>query len=271
MDTITVRKMQFDFSDMQPIFIKGLPEVSHYNNGSSFTLPYLEGFIIRAMRRALPFIRDEALRHEVEQFCRQEAQHSHQHHAFNRALKACGYPELAGMEADVKAHYQKLDDHSLKFCLAYASGFESLATHSALAVLNSGMMENCVGAGGELWKWHLYEELEHRNLAFDVYQHLFGGWAYRNAMSVYALVDTSRWFFRIGNYLLEEDKPLIESDYGGEAGRKKRLKAMAGFNRDMFASFVQTFKPGYTPRQVHIPVSIRAMGFSLEEAALAMH
>jgi predicted metal-dependent hydrolase len=267
METITVRKMQFNFHNIDPIFIKGLPEVSHYNNGSSFVLPYLEGFIIRSMRKALPLIRDKKLRQDVEHFCRQEAQHSHQHHAFNRALKAYGYPELEAKELQVKKHFQRYNNRSLKFCLAYASGFESLATHAALATLQSGLLDHCHGEIGDMWKWHLFEELEHRNLAFDVYQHLYGGWGYRNALSAFSLIDVSLWFARIGNYLLREDQPMINAEYDGEVGRKQRMQLMANYNKRLFSSFMPTFKPGYNPRQVSIPMQIQAMTPAFNAAA----
>ena len=105
----------------------------------------------------LALIRDKKLRDAVEQFCRQEVQHSQQHHAFNRALKAYGYPKLEEQELQVKKDFQRYDNRSLKFCLAYASG----------------LPDHCHGEIGDMWKWHLFEELEYRNLAFDVYQHLY--------------------------------------------------------------------------------------------------
>lgn len=268
MDTITVRKPDFDFEGMDPLFIEGMPEASHYNNGSSMVLPYLEGLCIRSMRRALPYITDPDLYQEVEQFCRQEAQHSSQHHAFNRALKAAGYPQLPALEQQVKAHYRRHGERSIKFGIAYTVGFESLATHSALLTIGSGMLDRSRGPAGALWKWHLYEELEHRCLAHDVYEHLYGDWHYRVGMSIFAFLDTSRWFVKLGNYLLRQDRGRIAQEYGGKAGRKLRMKQMGSFNLAMLRSFLPTFKPGYDPRQVAMPEPVLAIGEALEHGAL---
>ena len=65
-----------------------------------------------------------------------------------------------------------------------------------------------------------------------------------------AFLDTSRWFVKLGNYLLREDRGRIAREYGGKAGRKQRMKQMGKFNLAMFRSFLPTFKPGYDPRQV---------------------
>ena len=267
MDSITVRKMQFSFEQMEPLFLEGLPEASHYNNAASFVLPYLEAFIIRAVRDALPHITCQQLRHEVELFCRQEAQHSKQHHSFNKALKKSGYPALAEMEADVKQHFQRLDKRSLKFRLGYAFGFEGLATHAAIFMFESGMMQLARGHAGEMWKWHLYEELEHRNLAYDVYCAVYGGKLYRSAMNLYALYDVGRWIVRIGNYLLQEDRQCIEQQFGGEAGRSARMQLMRQFGRETVRRLLPTLSPAYSPHRVIVPEAICRLGEKFDSAA----
>ena len=52
MNAITVRKMDFEFDQMDPVFIEGDPDRSFGMIGLSLLLPYLEPYLIRTMKVA---------------------------------------------------------------------------------------------------------------------------------------------------------------------------------------------------------------------------
>jgi hypothetical protein len=69
--------------------------------------------------------------------------------------------EIKRIEADIEADYQRFTkSKSLKFNLAYAEGFEAMTLAMALSSFDQG------------FEWHLAEEVEHRMVTFDAYDHL---------------------------------------------------------------------------------------------------
>ena len=88
---IPIRKIPFAFENCpSPIWHPDKVEWSHMVNGASMTMPYLEPFLNRTMRAALPLIEDEDLRADMDGFVRQEAQHYSNHRRYNETLKAQG-------------------------------------------------------------------------------------------------------------------------------------------------------------------------------------
>ena len=75
MDTITVRKIAFDFTgDMDLVFIEHDPRFSFLFLGTWMLLPYLEPYLMRTIRSAMDEVDDERLKYEMKQFCSQEGQ-----------------------------------------------------------------------------------------------------------------------------------------------------------------------------------------------------
>ena len=139
-------------------------------------MPYLEPFLNRTLREALPRIDDPNLRADVEGFIRQEAQHYRQHRRYNDTLKASGYAELDSVEAGFSDAYAVLDRRSLDWRLAYAAGFETMTMGVTDWLINE---RERLFAGADptvvsLVLWHMVEETEHKSVAFDVYQALCG-------------------------------------------------------------------------------------------------
>jgi len=124
---IVPRRIPFSFpDDIQGHWIPGKPELSHMMNGASLTMPYLEPFLIRTLRDAMPKIQEQLLLSDCEAFMAQEGQHFRAHRRFNDTLKANGYPRLAEVEAQMEASYARLSQKSLAHRLAYTAGFESM-------------------------------------------------------------------------------------------------------------------------------------------------
>ena len=188
MHDITIRQMPFEFPDeIDPMVIPGRPEESYGIVGLSLLLPYLEPYLIRTMKEARKKITDPDLRADLDAFNAQEGQHYRQHMKFNAAIRGFGFPGLAELEAQLDADYKRFSqERSLRFNLAYAEGFEALTTASAHALFERGLHPDMNPHMHDLLEWHLVEELEHRTVAFDVYDHVCGGYVYRTAMGLWA-------------------------------------------------------------------------------------
>src|SRR5262249_42893677 len=55
----------------------------------------------------------------------------------------------------------------------------ALALGHAIIANRVYLLRGAPPAVASLWLWHVVEEIEHKNLAFDVYQHVYGDYWYR--------------------------------------------------------------------------------------------
>ena len=180
---LTVRRMPFTFDD--DIDIKwnaAKPEWSYMANGASLAMPYLEPYLIRTMKKALPLLNDNALIQEVRDYIGQEAQHYQQHRRFNDIIKSRGYDIIDKLEQQMLSEYSIFEkEKSLKFNLAYAAGFESMALGVGHWLIKNrdylfGTSDPRVAS---LILWHFVEEIEHKCTAFDTYQAIYGSYWHR--------------------------------------------------------------------------------------------
>src|SRR5690349_1418702 len=88
---ILVRRISFSYpDDLKAHWHPGKPEWSQIVNASSLLMPYLEPYLIEAIRDAIPKITDEKLAEEARGYMGQEAHHYKQHRRFNELLLAEG-------------------------------------------------------------------------------------------------------------------------------------------------------------------------------------
>lgn len=270
MSRLKVRHMQFDYDQpFEPIFIRNKPEASHYFTGFSIVLHHLEPYMIRAMKQAMPLVTDDALRDNMEQFCRQEAQHFQQHKRFNDTMASKGFPDLKSLEEENRLVYKKLSEtKSLKFHLAYAETFESLASAAIVHEIKNGLVDDTEGFVGDIWRWHFCEELEHRALAYDVYQHLYGDTAYRTVVGFYARAHFIKQGLRFGNYLLRADDQRIQKLYGGRWRQVVRICQVIREQAGLVPAILGTYKPGYSPHDIVITPRMEEMTRQYTEQAI---
>jgi predicted metal-dependent hydrolase len=226
----------------------GRPEFSQMVNAASLAMPYLEPYLIKTMREARPLIRDPALAEELDLYCRQEAAHFQAHRKFNEELKALR-PETIGKIEDVLANdYAKFGrERSLRFNLAYAEGFESMALALGHMLINDraylfGGAESSVAS---LVLWHFVEEIEHKNVAFDVFAHVSGSYVWRIIGLFYATTHITRRT-RAGYRLLLEDDGLWRD------GRSRLTLLRVGFRVivKILPRFMRVLSPFYHPSRV---------------------
>ena len=250
---VLVRKVQFAFpEDFKPYWNSDKPIFSQMANGASLFLPYMEPFIIHSVREATKHIEDPALLEEARAWMAQEAHHFKQHRRFNEALIACGYPELREQEEQIERGYAKRRKRSLKYMVAYTAGFEVMALAIAHSLLEDReyFFKDADPSTASLWMWHLIEEIEHKNLAFDIYQHLYGGHLYRAYGILAALIHMMGMIRPTYVALLKKDGLWGR---GRRAGRSRR-SCFGSFGRFYPARSSPRFR-GTTPRRSKIPHS----------------
>jgi predicted metal-dependent hydrolase len=247
MDDITVRVMRFDFPEViDPMIVRGDPEESYETVALSLLLPYLEPYIIRTMKAARKHVTDPALRTDLDRFCAQEGQHYRQHKRFNDAVRAYGLKGLDALEAELDADYQRFSaTKSLRWNLAYAEGFEALTTAVAHFSFETKAFERIDASVRDLWHWHLVEELEHRAVAFEVYDHVVGSYFYRLWVGIWAQLHMLRWIRRTSRAMLAADPRTLEGVDEAKRLRSIRLRLL---RRHLLPKVLRIFGPRYTPR-----------------------
>ena len=249
---MVVRKMPFEFpDDIDAHWNEAKPEWSHMVNGASLAMPFLEPYLIRTMRKALPKIDSEELKKEVKLYMAQEGQHFQQHRRFNDILIAKGYTGLRDIEAQMQKEFAHFDmNRSLKFNLAYACGFESMALGVGHWLVKD---REYLFAGSDtrvasLILWHFIEEVEHKNVAFDAYQAVYGNYFYRVYGTLYAAAHVMKFSRRAYQLMLKKD-----GLWGSFRSRWALLKMIARFFRNMIPLVLTACVPGHHPSQVKDP------------------
>lgn len=270
-DPITVRRIDFAFPEhIDPVIFEGRPEESYVLVGISLLLPYLEPYLIRTMREARKRVTDPALIANLDAFNAQEGQHYRQHLRFNEAIRPAGVEALTALEAEVSADYRRFTEtRSLRWNLAYAEGFEAFTTAMARFTLQTGQLEGMSPAALDLFRWHLIEELEHRTVAFEVYDHVCGGYFYRLAVGLYAQWHLNRFALRVAGALQNVDPAGFKQRFGGRREAWKRLGPFFWQTvRLLYPKILATYLPWYTPRAIPLPEEARALGVHYAEMAL---
>jgi uncharacterized protein len=179
---IVVRRPDFSFEGADPAWFANNIVLSCYLNLLSASFPIVEPMFIKAVRARRDQITDPALKADVAGFIGQEAQHSKQHLAMNRWLKAQGHP----MD-ETTAVFQRVFKRITNRCnedelLAMVSGFEHLTAMVSAFVLRHPAMQGDQNDTTALIQWHCIEEIEHKSVCFDVYQACVGDlWVRRRA------------------------------------------------------------------------------------------
>src|SRR5580658_2189136 len=259
MHPIPVRRMNFEVPDQgrfHPLYIMGRAGASYQMTGLGLYVALLEPFIVKSMRRVLELIRDPALKEDLDRFCRQEAQHYHQHERFNAVVLAHGYPGLARRIDVLSQDFARfLEQRTDRFRIGFVEGFEAYTTQSALLALASRMFDHRATQPqfGALFQWHMLEEVEHRNVAFDVYQHLYGDYLFRARMCWVAQSHLARFVGDCTAIMSAADVVRYGSACRVPAAERRKL-FIAGL-----VLRARSMLPSYSPHHHQLPPGIAAL------------
>jgi uncharacterized protein len=264
-----VRKPSYDYTASVPRWCRTYPEYSQVVNVASLSLPYLEPYLNAVMRRAQGKLGPQhPLNADIDLFCKQEAAHYLQHDSYNEALRRAGYARLPEFEERFRAHFDRLlTQRSLQYNCAYSLGFESIGPIYAewWFERTDDVMEGADPSVISLWKWHLAEEFEHRTVAWDVYQALFGSYFYR----LYGLLSFMRDLRQINGaavkYLLSEDSKQMTPEQ--QLASRQRFAKIRKRESDFVRSRLKrALSPLYSPHNLREPKGVDALLQSIDAA-----
>lgn len=178
-EEIKVRRVNFIFNKDNPRFYyKNNPFSTHFINALHIVFPTGERFFVNSVLKHQKEITDDKLKKQVRNFCGQEGVHSAMHEKFWKILDENGYI-IKGYENHIDKLLHKIIakieiegtrinniDLTATVCLEH---FTALFGHALFehVELNQDIVPKDMA---ELFQWHAAEEIEHKNVAFDVIQ-----------------------------------------------------------------------------------------------------
>jgi predicted metal-dependent hydrolase len=168
----TLRERHLDFGlpqDLSGTWTPSRPEFAAVANSVSLVMPFVEPYVVKATRAALADLSPE-LATRAGEYAAQELAHHVQHRRFNDAVigDSAALRRLESLARRVYAALWKRS--SLRFSVAFAAGSETIAY--AIARWTHDHLRDVLGdadpAVRELFLWHLAEEVEHKEVAFDI-------------------------------------------------------------------------------------------------------
>jgi len=135
----------------------------------------------------------------------------------------------------------------MRFNLAYAEGFEALTMTAIKHMMEPDGFGEDLSPIMQMWEWHFVEELEHCTAAFDVYDHVCGGYFYRLAVGLWAQWHFTSWIRRVEGYMLKMRPPPKRSAEELAERKKLQREARSDTIRNLLPKVLPIYLPSYTP------------------------
>lgn len=257
-----VRRMDFDFDHVPHYWAAHDAALTHFMTALSSLFPDGEQFFVDSVRavRKDPKLADPVMQKEISAFIGQEAMHSKEHDAFNRSAEKYGHnvQRLERMTGKLINRTVNIVSIALKpfgmnkemIGLTGTCALEHFTSTIAAELLQNPNIQAMFKDETmyRLWMWHAVEENEHKAVAFDVYETMYGKGVKAYAMRNIAMVIAMGLIFIAQSYftarLLKDDNKLTWKD------SKYMLKFMygrKGFMTSQLPELFTFFRPHFHP------------------------
>ena len=161
--------LDFKLNEIPRYWFGGDPFITRMFDALSLTFPDGERYFIQSIRLFRDQITDPDLQQRVADFIRQEAQHGIAHDKMNQVMRDQGMPVDVFIERLNKVFKFELEKRSPQYNIAMTAAAEHL---TALMAETFYGKKSTLAEGHPyvraLFAWHAIEEMEHRDVAFDV-------------------------------------------------------------------------------------------------------
>lgn len=247
-----VRRMNFPFdTDTVPRhWMGGSVVATAIANSLNLVFPDGERFFIRSVNHYIDEIDDPVLRERVKRFYGQEGQHAREHERMFEVMREHGYDVDTFLESYRRLAYQVLaPKFPPKLLLSITVALEHFTASFAEHVLRKRLLQDFAPpVMAELLMWHAAEEIEHKDVAFDVLARVDDSYALRIAgLFAATLALSGFWLYGIVA-LLRQEPELRWGEMALEYIAIRREKQ--GPSSAMPLAFLQYLAPNFHPSHV---------------------
>lgn len=268
---IPVRRLRHRHADfeLQEWVVPGDPIFSHFLATLSAVFPKGEDFFVASVRRHRDVVADDSLlKAQVKGFTGQEAMHSREHRDLNERLAKMGYhTERADRTIGRLLDFLwKLPPRTLPIAAtAAAEHYTGLLGESVLSDERTREVLFGEEAVQPLITWHALEELEHKNVAFDVLVAAGGHYPIRvagffvttTALAGYIAVEWGRSVF--------EDRRKITRSHLRQFGRNFMRQRL--LSPQFFMKAFEYLRPGFHPDDTDTDALVEEWRIKLADVA----
>jgi predicted metal-dependent hydrolase len=252
---IPVRAMGFAFEGNVPRYwLFGNPVATHVSNALNSLFPAGERFFIRSVKHYMSDIeKDPELLKRVRGFFGQEGRHGHEHTRWNRILEEQGYEIEEFLAEQEKLMYGEIEPRmppALR--LAVTAALEHFTATMAHNGLGSDFLDHADPTMAALLRWHAAEEIEHKSVAFDVFEKVDGRYSVRAlGLGIALLGLLANWRAATAHLLKQEAKRGTDIEAWKTWARENpRMQAEEQRRHRMFRdAIVEYLRPDFHPDQ----------------------
>lgn len=247
--SITVRRPKILTERISRYYFGHSPLMSHFLTALSSTFPLGEQFFVHSVRNVRDKISDEKLQAEISAFIGQEAMHSHAHADFNQSWRRDDY-QLDQFMAWLAKEDQRAKALPPKVQLAITCAFEHFTVMLGAYILkNPQLVSSFDKEAARLWLWHAVEEIEHRSVAFDTYQAVYGDQKLRrHTMRIVTSGFASLTFYATSRLIMQDWKQSLPQVIGNLKG----CYALARMFVMLLPEYLSYYRADFHPSNVNL-------------------
>jgi uncharacterized protein len=238
---------------------------THVMNTLSLMFPDGERFFVRSVKRFAERVTDEKFRQNLKVFIGQEMQHGAAHERFNEIMKSTTtnmdwfmwlftQPTFEVLEPWA----ERLGSEKVKaFALSLTSAAENMTAGFAEMLFAGDTLEKIESDEiRELLSWHAAEEIEHRDLAFDLLKEVDGTYSMRMVGMVTAYAVILAYVALGTGYFLLRDRQFSWFALPGELWDMFTRKNAIG--RVFLEGMVDYMRPNFHPSDASVSLAAQS-------------
>lgn len=251
---ITVRRLKFNPHAIRRHYFANSPVMSHLLTALSSTFPIGEQFFVHSVRNVRDQVQEPQLQAQIAAFIGQEAMHSKAHREFNDAWHRDDY-QLDRFQAWLARKDHHVKSLPPKVQLAITCAFEHFAALLGGYILrHQEVLSTLDDDAAKLWIWHAIEEIEHRAVAFEVYQHVYADHRLRRMIMRSVTAGFASLTFYSTSQLFLQDKKNSMPKIGGNLFG---LYLLAKMLLQLLPEYLSYYRKDFHPAKINYSRSLR--------------
>lgn len=250
-EPVVRKNLDFKLDQVPRFWFGGDPFRTRMFDALSLTFPDGERYFIESVRLFKEQITDPDLKNRVADFIRQEAQHGIAHEKMNQVMRDQGMPVDQFIQMLNKIFKFELSKRSPQYNIAMTAAAEHLTALMAETFYSQKKtLKDAHPYVRSLLAWHAIEEMEHRDVAFDVMKQVGN---VPESTRKFALAFTT---FMMLNFTIYRANIMLKYDGFSRLERiKMTVKGLPwflgknGMLTTMKSQYLDWFKPDFHPSQ----------------------